>query len=221
MRYYHFVDESPERERRPHPERLLEPHAGWRLCPECGGERFCQVCDGQAWRSEEQGCRMCSGTAECYFCGGGRPRPPVDLLGGVAALFEPERSPWPRCAHPGGCRGGGRQRPLRGQKAAQSDRANGIAGRRTDRARPLIERQTSPPKAPFTSEARGRGGCRRGRSASNRDRPPCPSTIGGAEQLPPRRRVATVAVPGVGWIDADGQPALGRDHLDAVQLRHG
>jgi hypothetical protein len=59
------------RERRPHPQPLALPHPGWKLCPECEGERYCQVCDGQGWRSEEQRCRMCGGTGECYVCGGG------------------------------------------------------------------------------------------------------------------------------------------------------
>jgi hypothetical protein len=59
------------RERRPHPQPLLQPHQGWRLCPECGGGRYCPVCDGQGWRSDDQRCRMCGGTGECYVCGGG------------------------------------------------------------------------------------------------------------------------------------------------------
>jgi len=69
--YYYFVDESSGRERRPHPEPLTEPQPGWRLCPECGGARYCPVCDGQGWREGGQRCRMCGGTGECYYCGGG------------------------------------------------------------------------------------------------------------------------------------------------------
>jgi hypothetical protein len=79
--YYYFVNESLEQERRPHPLPVLEPHAGWKLCPECGGKRFCPACDGQGWWSDEQRCRMCGGTGECYFCGGGgevRLQPPRD-----------------------------------------------------------------------------------------------------------------------------------------------
>lgn len=79
MTYYHFVDESMER--RPRPEPLLEPHPGWKLCPECEGKRFCPACDGQGWWSPEQRCRMCARTAECYLCGGGgevRLQPPED-----------------------------------------------------------------------------------------------------------------------------------------------
>lgn len=68
MTYYHFLDESMER--RPRPEPLLEPHPGWKLCPECEGKRFCPSCDGQGWWSPEQRGRMCAGTAECYLCGG-------------------------------------------------------------------------------------------------------------------------------------------------------
>jgi hypothetical protein len=69
-------------ERRPRPEPLGQPHPGWKFCPECNGTRFCPACDGQGWWDEDQRCRMCAGTGECYYCGGGgevRESPPSDV----------------------------------------------------------------------------------------------------------------------------------------------
>jgi hypothetical protein len=73
--------ESQASQRRPRPEPLSQPQPGWKFCPECNGTRFCPACDGQGWWDDDRRCRMCAGTGECYYCGGGgevRESPPSD-----------------------------------------------------------------------------------------------------------------------------------------------